>query len=224
MNDESQINVVRHDLRGRVRLKDIAGAFHGRHQPHQRLGVPATPADYDFSTITNAPEGLVDTMRVTAHELNIPKDAAPKIIDAFLKFGEAGRAAEVTRAAAAAQVAKDALAAMWGASNDTNKFVADRAAAMLGITPEQMDALTKVSSYGTVMEGLRKMGMAMGEAKLITGVAGGSNQVFTREQALAKKEELMNDRDWVKAWNTGAKSHQDEIGNLNRIIVGPAPR
>src|SRR6266851_1655310 len=59
---------------------------------------------------------------------------------------------------------------------------ADRAASLLGISPEALNSIAQHASYGVVMEGLRKIGVSMGEATLVgnQGIGGGNgNRIMT---------------------------------------------
>jgi hypothetical protein len=194
---------------------------------HAKLGAPATPDLYDFTTV-KAPDGkdpdpaFIDLMRSTAATLHLPKDAAPGLASVLLKYNADQAAVASVKEQAANALAQDALKASWGANFDTNKFVADRAAALLGVAPEAFEALAKSSSYGVVMEGLRKIGVAMGEAVLVGNAgAGGGNRPATREQAQARLADLKSDTGWLKRWFDGGAAEKAEFEALTRTIQGP---
>ncbi len=196
---------------------------------HRRLGVPAEGAGYDFTGVKHSDGSAVEEpflvfMRDAALRLNISKDSAGALASEFIKFGEKSDADAAIRDRAAVAIAHDALKQSWGAQADTNKFIADRAASLLGLGPEVLNTLAASSSYGAVMEGLRKVGVAMGEAALVgQGSTAPGQRIMTREEATARKAELIADRDWVARWGKGEKAAVDEINNLDRLIVG-APR
>jgi hypothetical protein len=198
---------------------------------YEKLGVPSTPDQYDFSALRQAdgsppPENFLNTMRESAAANHLTKDAAAKIADSVLKLAEKERLDQSHKATAEVALAHDALRVSWGANFETNKFVADRAAQMMGISTDALNALAAQTSYGTVMESLRKIGVSMGEAALVgnAGMAGGGqNRIMTREQAMARKGELMSDQDWRSRWLKADKDALTEIQNLDRLIVG-SPR
>lgn len=192
---------------------------------HQRLGVPATPEGYDFSTVKHsdgkdADPDFLTFMRGAASAHNIPAADAAAFASDLVKHQEAQKASADTKDAAEVAVAHDTLKQAWGANFEANKATADRAAALLGLSPDFINSAATLSSYGTVMEGLRKVGAAMGEATLQGNTAiGGQNRAMTREQAIAKKQEIITDPTWTARWFKGDKAAILEIGNLDRIIA-----
>jgi hypothetical protein len=212
-----------------LRVPEAADA-EGWKAVHQRLGVPADPSQYDFTAVKFADgsaidEELVTFARTTAHALNLPKDAAPQLAAAFVKFGEDAEAAEKVTNAAARAVAIDQLNTSWGANRATNQFIADRTASLLGLTPEFIAAVP-ADLYAGFMEKLREAGSRMGEAALLGhGASGGLVQTgpMTREGAMARIEELKRDPVWYKRWQSGDTAAQTEWNNLNRMAAS-SPR
>lgn len=197
---------------------------------YTKLGVPQDATGYDFSTVKSADgkpldEGFAAFLRAAASELHLPKVAAEALAAKFVKHTDDAVAADKGAADAQKQVALDTLRGNWGAQYDTNKYIADRAASLMGISAEALNAMSQATTFPAVMEGLRKMGVAMGEAKLIGGGETGiGNRVLTRDEAASKKAELLQDRDFGKRWFQGDKKALDEITNLDRIIVGMPQR
>jgi hypothetical protein len=193
---------------------------------HERLGVPPDPSGYDFSTVKFADGAEVDAgfaafMRDTAARLNIPKDAAAQLAAAFIKFGEDAESAETVQAGTAMATAQMDLATSWGANAEANKFVANRTAGMLGFTPEDIAALSP-EKYGPFMQKMLEAGNRMGEAPLLGNApTGGGQRILTREGAVARIEELKNDRSWWSRYNSpndpGHKAAVDEWTHLNRL-------
>ena len=66
----------------------------------------------------------------------------------------------------------------------------------------------------------RAIGSKIGEDKFITNTGGGNGGVMTREQATARKKELMNDKAWSKSYLDGDAAKGREMTALNTIIVG----
>lgn len=197
---------------------------------HARLGVPADATGYDFTGVkkkdgTPAEAPFLDFMRQNAAALNLPKDAAQGLAAAFVQFGEQTEEHTALVERAAVAVAQDALKANWGANFETNKFVADRAASLLKLTPDVLNVIAEHSSYGAVMEGLLNVGRQMGEAALVGagGPGGGATGPMTREQAISRKDELMADSSFFDRWYSKdsaiSKAAVRELENLDRLIA-----
>lgn len=194
---------------------------------HQRLGVPADPAAYDFSTVMRADgspldEGFATFARTLAAQLNLPKDAAPALAAAIVKHGADAETSERTAAAAARAVATDALDRNWGENREANKFIANRTATLLGLTQEILDAIPP-AVYPAFMEKLREAGSRMGEAALLGhggGNGGAPGMPMTREGAVARLAELRNDKPFYERLMAKDAVATQEWNNLNRMAAG----
>lgn len=179
-----------------LRIPDAADA-EGWKAVHQKLGVPADPAQYDFTAVKRADGSVLDEhavsfMRATAQALNLPAAAAPQLAAAIIKRDDEARAATAGAEAVARALAGDQINANWGPNREINNFYANRAAMALGLTPEFIAAVPG-ALYAGFMEQLREAGTRMGEAKLLGhGVDGGSltNGPATREGAIARLAEM----------------------------------
>lgn len=200
------------------------GDSDGWNNLYQKLGRPAEAKDYDFSTVKRGEEALSqadqDFLRDQAFKLNLTKDRATEFAQAFVKRETDNLAASTAETTANLQAAKDKLKANWGANFDANKFIAQQAAAKLGVSPEEINALESVVGYDRVMEMLRNVGSKIGEDKWVANPNPSIPGVMTREQAAAKKEELMTDTAWVKRYNDGGKAEFREMSALVAMIVG----
>jgi hypothetical protein len=190
-----------------------------------RLGAPADAKDYDLSAVKVGDQpldqGFQDFIRAQATALHLPKDAAAQLAAAFVKYtgdSETSQAAERT-----AKIAEERklLDANWGANKEGNTFVAKKGAEALGFDASVVDALENVVGYAKIMEGLRKVGELSGEAKFINGGQGpnGNGGIMTREQAVARKAELMNDTAWAKRYTDGGAAENRELQALLAIIT-----
>lgn len=190
----------------------------------QRLGAPADAKDYDFSTVKLAdgkdPDAaIIDFARQQAAALNLPKEAAAKMADAFVKQSET--AAKTARAEYDATLIKERaeLDKNWGANKEANMFVAKKAAAALGLDQEALVALEKTVGYKKVMDMFLAVGQKIGEDKFIANPAPGGNGVMTREQALARKEELKSDAAWQKRYFDGGAPERREMDALMVLLA-----
>ena len=190
----------------------------------QRFGKPADAKEYDFSTAKyadgRAPEDkFLDAMRQTAFRLNMPKATAAEFTREVVKYMDSVDTSERTEVSAKFETEKTALAKNWGANMEANLFVAKRAAQALGVDPDTVAALEKQVGYAKVMEMFRSIGTKIGEDKFITGSGNTANSVMTREQAVARKADLMKDTLWVQKYMKRDAEAIREMTALNTLIV-----
>ena len=191
-----------------------------------RLGKPASPADYglaDFKGSDGKPfdPTFAAAFQQAAHQANLPKDAASRLFSELVKFGEAQQGAARQNRDAALASEKAELAKNWGQYHAANMMVAQQAASKLGVTPETVAALENNIGYAKTMELFRAIGQKTGEAQFVTG--GGANPaILSRDQAIAKKAELIADSAWTKRYLDGGTSSAEfkQMESLLTIIAG----
>lgn len=190
-----------------------------------RLGKPAEAKEYDFSAIkfsdgTALDDNFAASAREWAFKFNLPKEAAAGLTQEFAKYLDNAETTEKTERDAKVLEQKAALKKNWGPNEAVNMFIAQRAAAALGIAPETVASLEGVIGYDKIMEMFRVIGTKIGEDKFVLSDApGGKSGVMTREQAIAKKSDLMADKVWVQAYQNGDQAKLREMMALNTIIV-----
>lgn len=191
----------------------------------QRLGTPAKPEEYDFSMVKFSNGDPLDDeaagfLRKIFHETNVPRDAATRITSELVKYMENQEKKHMAERQAKLAEQKAALEKNWGVHKEANLFVARQAAAKLGVQPQEVDALESVIGYDRVMEMFRAIGERLGEARFIaSGPASQTGGVMTREQAVARKQELMKDQAWVSRYLNGDAEASREMQALNRLIT-----
>ena len=205
-----------------VRLPEKPSDEAGWNAVYQRLGAPADPKEYDFSTVkaadgTAPSAALLDTIRATAATLRVAKDKAPELASAVVKFLDAQKAETAAVTAAKLTEEKAALAKSWGQNADMNKLQAMQGAKRLGITKEAMDALEGVAGYAAVMEAMRKVGAGTSEETFVEG--GGSGMPATSGAAQARLNELMNDAAWGKRLLAGDAATVREFNALTQQVA-----
>ncbi len=209
-----------------VRLPKDAADEAGINALWAKLGRPADAKGYEFTDIkfsdgTALEEGFTNVIREAAFKLHVPKEMASGLTREFAKYLDSAETAEKADKAAKLLEEKAALKKNWGPNEAANLFVAQRAAAALGIAPETVSALEGVLGYDKIMEMFRAIGSKIGEDKFIVGTqTGGAGGVMTREQAVARKAELMVDKAWTKSYLDGDAVKKREMTALNTIIVG----
>lgn len=190
-----------------------------------RLGMPTEAKGYDFTDVKRADgkaldETLTGAMREAAFKSHLPKDAATAVMREVAKYQESIETKAAAERTAKLAEQRTALKLNWGANEAANMFVAQRAAAALGIDPATVSSLEGVIGYDKVMEMFRAIGSKIGEDKFITGTGSNAAGAMTREGAVAKKAELMSNKDWTKSYLDGDKEKAREMTALNIIITG----
>lgn len=170
----------------------------------KKLGKPDDATGYDFSSLATPEkpldEGLVAMVREAAFGAHLPPEAATKILGAVLQHQS--QAAKMT--ATEAQVRQDAererLDQMWGGRKETNKFIAQGAAAKAGITADALAALESVKGYADTMQFFLDLGLASGEGRYITGETARADGAISVDQAKAQLKEMMADSGFRSKW------------------------
>lgn len=190
-----------------------------------RLGKPVDTNGYKLDDVKGADgkpiaEPLAKAIKEAAFASNLPASAAPAIASAVQKALDATAGSAAAEQEAKLAEGRQALATNWGANMEVNKFVAKQGAMKLGLTPEMVEGLEKVTGYATLMEAMRRVGEITGEHKFVaSGDPALNGGVMTYEQALAKKESLMNDTAWKASYLEGDATKVREMTALNTIIV-----
>lgn len=212
-----------------VRLPKDAADEAGIKEFRTRIGVPDDVKGYDFNAVKFADGTALDPSAIGAlapalHAAGVPKDRAPEIMAAFVKFMDGAEAEETASATAKLVVERDALKANWGANFEANKFIASQAVQKLGWDAETVSGLEKVVGYNKIMDALLKVGQMMGEDKFVADPQGGANKgVMTVDQAKARLAELKADRTWVTKVNAGDAAANREHNDLVRLIAAGSP-
>lgn len=192
---------------------------------HTRLGVPDNKAAYALADLKFADgealdEAFTERMRGIAHDAKLRPDQATKVVSEFMKFLDE---TDTTDQAAQKRVAEQELEKLkvnWGPNFDLNNQVVDRAAKRLNIAPEQLKTLAQVTGAAATFEMLLSLGVAMGEARYISGSnPQGAGGVMSAEQAVARKAELARDTSFLDRYSKGETAAIDEMNNLDYIIV-----
>lgn len=195
----------------------------------QRLGAPSDAKEYDLGAAF-APdkdgkpvnEALGNTLRAAFAQVNVPKHMAAAIAGAIAKYNSDQTQESMAAQTAAIETERAELRKNWGQNFDANMLVAKNAAQRLGIKPEVAAALEKLDGvgYGAVMEMFRDLGSRLQEDKFITApnAGGGSGGIMSKDQATARKQELMRDDAWRDRYLNGGAAEIREMTSLNTIL------
>jgi hypothetical protein len=210
-----------------IKLPTDANDEAGWKDVFKRLGAPADPKEYDFSTVKNGEaaldQGTQDFLRGQADALHLSKDAAIKFAEAYIKHGNDGNIATAAERTAKLAEEHKVLDTSWGANKETNLFIARKGAEKLGLTPEHVNELEGVVGYAKIMEALRQVGELAGEAKFIgSGTGPGGSGNLTREQAVARIAELKGDANFAKRYFDGGAPERREMDSLHAVAYSEA--
>lgn len=208
-----------------IRLPKDAKDETGWRDVWSRLGAPKEAKEYDFTTIKSADgkdvdPALADALRAAAFDQHLPKDAATKVASTITKYLDDQRAAQEAEATTKVAAERAELMKSWGPNADMNKLQAMQGAKRLGITPEAIAALEKVSGYASVMEAMRKVGAGTTEDTFVEGKGGG--MPATAPAAQARLNELINDRAWGERLTKGDAAAVREFNALTEQIAAAA--
>ena len=191
---------------------------------YERLGKPKEATEYDFASVKRAgdkplDQALTDTLRQAAFDSNMSKEAATRLAANVVKHLDGVESATAADKAAALATEKKSLNDNWGVNAAANMVVAKAAAAALGVSPEAVAALESVVGYSKIMEMFRTIGTKIGEDRFVQS-SGGQGNVMTRDQAVAEKNALKADKNWVTRYINGGVEEKKKMDALDRIIVG----
>ncbi|MGD9878910.1 MAG: hypothetical protein AB7F22_07875 [Reyranella sp.] len=191
---------------------------------HQRLGKPKEAKEYDFADVkfadgTVPDQGFVDAIRNAAFTNNLSKPAAKELAKAVVKYMDAEDATEKTTREGELAAEKTKLRDSWGKNYDAFQVVAKRTAEALGITEQQITALEGTVGYAAVMSMMHTIGTKIGEDSFIQKGPNGTG-AMSKEQAVARKNDLQNDADWRTRYLNGGVKEKQEMEALIRIIAG----
>ena len=202
----------------------------------QKIGVPNEAKDYDLSTIkrangTDLDQGFSDAMRAALMSSRTPKERAPEMVKAVVRYMDSQDTAAAADVTAKVQAESATLDKNWGANKQVNLVVAkaalDRLGQAAGLTAEQIqvgwDALSKQAGIGAsyAMEMLRVAGSKMGEAPYITGGLTGTGQAMSREAAKSEIDSLKKDTDFGRRLLAGGREERRKWDDLHKVAFPP---
>jgi hypothetical protein len=191
---------------------------------YNRLGRPEKEDGYAFKTDGEEDKKFADYLGKKAWGRGLTKEQAEGIFADLASYGMSMTTERTTQATEKLAVEDQSLRTNWGANYGINLIVAQRGARDMGVSEAAFDELRKQPGFASRYEEYRKHGQAIGEDKFLTGNSNPSG-VFTFEQAMARKGELMRDPEWTRKYLSGGAAEKREITDLNKIIAqGQAER
>lgn len=173
---------------------------------YERLGAPKEAKDYGIEVPKEGGDPkLMEHFTKIFHEAGIPKGAAQKIVNEWnnLQAANAKSFQEAQAAEHANQVAK--LDAEWGAAKEQNTQFAREGMKKMGMTAQQVDALSATLGHAETMKLLSNMGKATGEGSFVSGKPGTTS--LEPANAASRIKELMSDKEFgAKLMNGDAEA------------------
>lgn len=206
----------------RVPTKDDDAA--GWANVHKRLGRPDDAKDYVFKDAKGADldPALTDFLRSAAHKANLSKGAAAQMAAELVKFSETQTNTAKAEYDAKLAEGKSELAKNWGSNHAANMEVAKTGAAALGVDREMVISLEQTFGYAKVMEMFRNVGSKTSEGKFVDPGKGSGNNgggPMTLQQAIAKKEALFADQEWMARAAKNERGAMLELEAVERIMA-----
>lgn len=193
---------------------------------NERIGVPKEAKEYDFSSLKptqgDLDAKLVADLAPALQKAHVSKADAPVVLKAVLDHFNASKTVDAAAAEQALNVERETLKVNWGANLAQNMLVAKNTAKTLGVDEAAVSALEKQIGYAKVMDMFAKIGVKLGEDKLILNQSPGGNGYMSQEQAQATLNEKMADNDWATKFSNGDTQAMKEFHNLTQLISGKA--
>lgn len=201
---------------------------------YDALGAAKDVKDYTFEGVkfkdgSALDDGFADQLRGIAAKLHLsPAQAAALAQDMVAIADGAEQDAGVSRETALT-TARDELKANWAGNHDRFKFDAERFGALVGLTPDVLEAVAMAhpKGYAAGMEAFRLAAERTGEAKLV-GSGGGADagdlKPMSREEALAERTRLLGDGAFMKRYmdksDPGHNDAMQQMMHVQRQFVG----
>lgn len=185
---------------------------------YNRLGRPATAADYKFEVDPNAvtPEAA-EFLRGEFHKLGLSKRQGEQLMT---KYGE-HFASEVTKSQEQLQATltsqQNSLKKEWGAAHEQNLQTAKSAAIAFKLDAGKIDALEAALGYDGVMKLLHDFGTKIGPHQFVGGEkgTGGFNGPLTPAAAQSQISALRGDPEFVKKYTSGDAEARAKMERLH---------
>lgn len=165
---------------------------------YNKLGRPEDPKEYEIP-LPEAGEpikGFEDWARNAFHKHGITPQQAKGILGEYNQMLQQQVEESHNDFNTRQQAEVDELAKEWGVAHDKNVKIAAKGAQVMGITPDQADALEDVLGYGQTMRMMHNIGSKLGEDVYVDGQGGGGDGAMTPAQAMDEIGRLKLDKDF----------------------------
>ena len=182
---------------------------------YDKLGRPTGPDGYKIQA-ANGDENYAKVMSEKFHELGLTKAQGEQFAGWFNEMMTNGQQNEAAQRTAAIEAENVQLRSDWGAAYDKNVLIAREGARQLGFDADSITKLEGAIGHKATMELFQKFGSLLPEDGLVTGGTNtGFGSTMTPAQAKAEIQSLMQDRDFVSKYTSGAKDARDKMAQLH---------
>lgn len=185
---------------------------------HNRLGRPATAADYKFEVSPDAVTAeAAEFLRGEFHKLGLSKKQGETLMTRYGEHfaGEVVKSQEQMQATLTIQ--QNLLKKEWGAAHDQNMQTARSATIAFKLDGAKIDALEAAMGYDGVMKFLHDLGSKIGTHSYVAPGAGGGNGPVTPAAALSQISALRADPDFVKKYTSGDVEARAKMERLHMM-------
>lgn len=175
------------------------------------------PKDIDGYELSQKGE-FTDWFKSVAHKNGLTKEQAQSMAGAYETFETEFKAANETEARIAAESGLKDLRAKWGSAYEKNESIAKDAVREFGIDEATIEGIEKTLGFSATMDLFAQIGSKIGEHSFNTGSTNNSG-VLSPDGAIAKKEQLMQDKDFLKKMQDGDRKSIELWSNLNKMSL-----
>lgn len=184
---------------------------------YAKLGRPASPDEYSFK-VENGDENFINWAKKTFHDIGMSDRAAGVLIQKYGELAEQQQAAKMEMERQRNVTELESLRKEWGAAFDVKMQQIDTAATALGVQAEEVKAL--MSTLGTSRTAKLFAGIAekLGEDSFVSADAADTVGVMTPAMAIAKRSELLGDKDYQAALlDKNHPAHNEAVEKFKKL-------
>jgi hypothetical protein len=197
-------------------------------EAYNRVAAFGAPKEYNFESVkfkdgTAATPELTKMVSEVAAELHLPAHAATAIAQRVIALAEADDASAAAEQATAVAAQQAMLRAAWGANYDLNVFKTTKVTEALGWDKDTVARLQTAVGGDKLMNALLSLAGKMGEAEIQRGDGSPSGASMTRDQAIARRAEIVAQSTTRKFTPEEMTAAIKELNDLAPIAAGPPP-
>lgn len=201
------------DKAGRTVVMPKEGEDYGAF--YDKLGRPTGPDGYKIDA-ANGDANYTKVLAEKFHELGLTKTQGEQFSGWLNEMMQNGQQNEAAQQTAMFQAENQQLRSDWGAAYDKNVLIAREGVRSLGFDEASVSKIENAIGHKATMELFQKFGALLPEDNLVTaGSNSGFGSAMTPAQAKAEIQSLMQDRDFVGKYTSGAKDARDKMAQLH---------
>lgn len=187
---------------------------------YEKLGRPKTAEEYKFAIPEGQSDEFAKKFAPTLHKAGLNQKQVDILFNDFSAMQQAQIAAEEQKYKETVAAEQAQLKAEWGGKYEANMMLAKKAANVLGVSAEQINALENSTDYKTVMNLFLNIASKMSEDSLRGAGDNGGSFGLTPDAARARLDMLKKDAAWVAKFNAKDVATVEEFNKLSLIASG----